>query len=143
MEEIVIVCGTGWLSSLSAAIICISPTAEHTPYFSQCHRNGERKRVFDSPTPEHHFHLQYQLLPVGDGGEGERGGLSKSDVVTFGLVSKVYTEKDARVVRCWEEVEDEEGKVESKDDDKEGKELEEGNEEKKTTRRSHFGWRHK
>ena len=107
--------------------------------------------MFDSPAPEHHFHLQYQLLPTGHGGsgagdEGGRGEVSKSDVVTFGVVSKVYTEKDTRVVKCWEE--DAEGERQGdgeKEEESKGGGGTENEEEmdKKVKTRLHFGWRHK
>ena len=105
--------------------------------------------MYDSPAPEHYFHLQYQLLPpspcggVDDaaGRDGERKGgpvYSKSDVVTFRVVSKVYTEQDARVVRCWNEKEDE-----KEEEEREGEKEEFEAKEKKTKSRTHFGWRHK
>jgi hypothetical protein len=133
--------------SVSFELAVDSP--EHPPHFHECHRNGERKRVYDSPAPEHYFHLQYQLLPpspcggVDDaaGRDGERKGgpvYSKSDVVTFGVVSKVYTEQDARVVRCWNEKEDE-----KEEEEREGEKEEFEAKEKKTKSRTHFGWRHK
>ena len=109
------------------------PAAEHPLPYHECHRNGERKRVYDSPAPEHHFHLQYQLLPAPAGSERDgadeegSGRVSRSDVVTFGVVSKVYTEQDSRVVRCWEEEE----------------EVAENAENKTLNKRTHFGWRHK
>ena len=108
--------------------------------------------MYDSPAPAHHFHLQYQLLPpsggAGEGVRDEEGGgrgdrVSRSDVVTFGVVSKVYTEQGACVVRCWEEEEEEE-----EDDDEEEKETgeevaEEEGEAEKPKKKTHFGWRHK
>ena len=61
-------------------------------------RDGRRKKIFENPEPEHHFHLEYQLLPEGAGAQ-----VFKTDVVSFGVVSKVYTERDTRVVHCWED----------------------------------------
>ena len=119
--------------------------AEHTPQFHYCHRNGEKKRVFDSPPPEHYFHLQYQLLPstCSDGSSTEEDGerqMSKSDVVTFGVISKVYTEKDSRVLRCWEE----EGKEDQQPGEEDGGDHNEQDKEgKRSKKRTHFGWRHK
>lgn len=65
--------------------------------------------------------------------------MSKTDVVTFGVVSKVYTEKDTRVVQCWEEVEESGG---GEEEEREG-EPEEEQESERCKRKSHFGWRHK
>ena len=106
--------------------------------------------MYESPAPEHCFHLQYQLLPPGGaddaaGRDGERKGgpiYSKSDVVTFGVVSKVYTEQVTRVVRCWNEKEDEKDEKEEEEEGEGEKEESEGK-EKKTESRTHFGWRHK
>ena len=67
--------------------------------------------------------------------------MSKSDAVTFGVVSKVYTEKDTRVVKCWEEEEDE-GEEEEEERGGEGDEQAEGDKTGKK-KRAHFGWRHK
>ena len=76
-------------------------------------RDGGRKRIYESPTPTHHFHTEYKLLP------GRNAQVFKTDVVTFSnIVAKVYTDRDNRVVQCWS---DEEG---------------EG-------RLNHYGWRHK
>ena len=139
--------------SLSLSLSLSSSAAEQAPDFHECHRNGERKRVYESPAPEHHFHLQYQLLPSsvsgctgdedGSGSEGGRRGgkVSKSDVVTFGVVSKVYTEQDVRVVRTWnEEEEEEEGEGQERE---KGETEEEKEGEKRPKMRTHFGWRHK
>ena len=126
-------------------------TADRLPHFHECNRHGERKRVYDSPAPEHHFHLQYQLLPStgcsDGGGDGERWGaaVNKSDVVTFGVASKVYTEQDVRVVRCWNEKKEEKEPEEEEEGEQREKEEsgEEEREEKKPKTRTHFGWRHK
>ncbi|CAI8036981.1 Uncharacterized protein FLJ43738 [Geodia barretti] len=134
--------------SVSFELAVDSP--ERPPHFHECHRNGEIKRVYESPAPEHCFHLQYQLLPPGGaddaaGRDGERKGgpiYSKSDVVTFGVVSKVYTEQVTRVVRCWNEKEDEKDEKEEEEEGEGEKEESEGK-EKKTESRTHFGWRHK
>lgn len=75
-------------------------------------RDGERKRIYESPIPSHHFHVEYRLLP------GKNAQVFKTDVVTFGkVVAKVYTDRDNRVVQCWTE---EEGEV----------------------KLSHYGWKH-
>ena len=67
--------------------------------------------------------------------------MSETDVVAFGVASKVYTEKDVRVVKFWEEEEEDgegggerrgEGVMVSQDEFEDGKEN-----------RIHFGWRHK
>ena len=71
--------------------------------------------------------------------------MNKSDVVTFGVASKVYTEQDVRVVRCWNEKKEEEEEEEEEEGEQREKEEsgEEEREEKKPKTRTHFGWRHK
>ena len=72
--------------------------------------------------------------------------MSKSDAVTFGVVSKVYTEKDTRVVKCWEEEEDEEEDEGEEEEEERGGEGDEEQAEGGKTgkkKRAHFGWRHK
>lgn len=70
--------------------------------------------------------------------------VNKSDVVTFGVASKVYTEQDVRVVRCWNEKKEEEEEKEKEGEQREKEESgEEEKEEKKSKTRTHFGWRHK
>ena len=70
--------------------------------------------------------------------------MSETDVVAFGVASKVYTEKDVRVVKCWEEEEDGEGGGERRGEvEKDSRdEFEETCREGKG-KRIHFGWRHK
>lgn len=47
-------------------------------------RDGQRKRIYESLDPSHHFHLEYCPLP-GEGG----GRVYRTDVVTFGMATKV------------------------------------------------------
>lgn len=71
---------------------------EKLPPFYETVRNGKRKRVYESVQPQHHFHVEYQLLPSEDATK-----VYKTDVVTFGVVAKVHTEIDQRVVNVWNE----------------------------------------
>lgn len=59
-------------------------TAEKEPPFHESVRDGQRKRIYESLHPEHHFHVEYRLLPEV---VGER--VYHTDVVTFGVASKV------------------------------------------------------
>lgn len=65
--------------------------------FYETVRDGKRKRVYESVKPKHHFHIQYNLLP------GEKAQVYKTDAVDFGIVSKIFTEQDERVVKTWSE----------------------------------------
>jgi len=69
-----------------------SPLADKLPDFHETVRDSKRKRVYDAPKPSCYFHVEYQLLP-------DQGSVYKTDVVAFGIVSKVYTDADSRVVK--------------------------------------------
>ena len=69
--------------------------ADKLPEFHETVRDNKRKRVYDAPKPSNYFHMEYQLLP------GQ--AVYKTDVVTFGVVSKIYTEADSRVVKTFQE----------------------------------------
>ena len=76
----------------------ISPTAEKFPHLKESLREQQPKVIYENPTAQHHFHLEYQLLP------GVDQSCYKTDVVVYGgVVAKVFTDSDARVVRTWEE----------------------------------------
>ena len=64
-------------------------------------RDGQRKRIYDATPPDHTFHLEYNLVPSGL--SQHEGARYKTDVVTFGMVCKVHTDKDSRVIKAWEE----------------------------------------
>ena len=103
--------------SIAIIFIYYDSAAEKAPHFHESYRDGQRKRIYDGLEPEHYFHYEYQLLPPS---KGQQGQSFKTDVVVFGgVVSKVYTEKDCRVVQCWSE------------------------EEQFDLSDNHFGWRHK
>ena len=85
------------VSSLFDSLLSPYPAAKSVPQFRETYREGQLKRIYDNPSPEHHFHVEYRLLP------GCGSGVHRTDVVTYGVVSKVFTEKDSRVVKCWEE----------------------------------------
>ena len=69
--------------------------ADKLPEFHETVRDNKRKRVYDAPKPSCYFHMEYQLLP------GQAA--YKTDVVTFGVVSKIYTDVDSRVVKTFQE----------------------------------------
>ncbi|XP_065909362.1 uncharacterized protein [Dysidea avara] len=62
------------------------------PDFHETVRDNKKKRVYDAPKPSCYFHMEYQLLPG-------QASVYKTDVVAFGIVSKVYTDADSRVVK--------------------------------------------
>ena len=70
---------------------------EKEPQYYETVRDGQRKRIYEVLEPQHYFHVEYRLLP------GESGRVHGTDVVTFGVVSKVYTDQDSKVVKTWEE----------------------------------------
>lgn len=94
------------------------------PHYHESYRDGQRKRIYEGLPAEHFFHYEYQLLPAG---KGQQGQVFKTDVVVFGgVVSKIYTDKDNRVVQCWSE-----------------SEAEEHQEQEKGGQLNQYGWRHK
>ena len=64
-------------------------------------RDGQRKSIYEAIPPDHTFHLEYNLLP--NGIPQRESAPFKTDVVTFGVVCKVHTDKDSRVIKAWEE----------------------------------------
>ena len=72
-------------------------TVEKPLPFYETVRDGKRKWVFESVKAKHHFHIQYNLLP------GEKAHVYKTDAIVFGIVSKIFTEHDERVVNTWSE----------------------------------------
>ena len=76
----------------------LSLAGDKSPPFYETTRNGKRKRIYESPQPQHRFHIEYHLLP-----EEVQDKTFKTDVVTFGIVTKVHTEHDQRVVNVWKE----------------------------------------
>lgn len=76
--------------------IAVGVSPSQKPY--NCYettRDGQRKKIYEALPPDHTFHLEYNLLPG--------GVVFKTDVVTFGVVCKVHTDKDSRVIKAWEE----------------------------------------
>ena len=56
----------------------------------------KKKRIVEAPKAQNYYHCQYYLLP--DDTEA-----IKTDVVTFGMAAKIYTEHDSKVLKTWQE----------------------------------------
>lgn len=52
----------------------------------------DRKR--GEPQVQNYFHCEYKLLP-------DDRDVIKSDLVTFGMAAKMYTENETKVLRTW------------------------------------------
>lgn len=92
--------------------------ADKEDIYRESVRDGERKRIYESPTPDHFFHIEYRLLP------GKSAQTFKTDVVTYGnVVAKVYTDRDNRVVQCWSDEVESDGES--------------------SLNLNYFGWKHK
>ena len=63
--------------------------------FYETKRNNCHKRIYEGIIPQHYFHMEYQLMP------GSANELYQTDVVTYGVVAKIYTKHDERVVTTW------------------------------------------
>ena len=55
---------------------------------------NKRRKTIEIPRAQSYFHCSYKLLP--DDKESV-----KTDIVTFGVAAKLYTEHDSRVLRPW------------------------------------------
>jgi hypothetical protein len=57
----------------------------------------KKRRIVESPRAQNYFHYEYQLLPNAD-------DLIRTDVVTFGLAAKIYTERqEPKVLKTWQD----------------------------------------
>lgn len=75
--------------------------AEKEPQYYETVRDGQRKKIYESLSHSHHYHLRYQLLPHR---EDQDAKTFKTDMVVFGgVVSKIYTDVDTRVLQGWPE----------------------------------------
>ena len=70
---------------------------QRDPKYYETSRNGKRKRIYEAVKPIHHFHLEYQLTP------GPQSPVYQTDVVTYDIVAKVFSEHDERVVNVWQD----------------------------------------
>lgn len=98
--------------------------AKKTPLYFETVRDGQHKKIYENLPHTHHFHFSYQLLPSQD---QQPAKIFKTDVVVFGgIVSKVYTDIDTRVIQgCPDDddpcdSEEGEGNKEEKGEKKEG-----------------------
>lgn len=56
----------------------------------------KKKRIVEAPRAQNHYHCEYYLLPEDD-------DPVKTDVVTFGMASKIYTERqEPKVLKTWQ-----------------------------------------
>ncbi|PIK55243.1 hypothetical protein BSL78_07839 [Apostichopus japonicus] len=55
-----------------------------------------KKRIVEAPKANGYYHCQYYLLPDDE-------DPTKTDVVTFGMAAKIYTETDSKVLKTWQE----------------------------------------
>lgn len=53
-----------------------------------------RRRVFEAPKPQNYYHLEYKLFP-------DDNDVIKTDVVTYGVAAKIYTDTDSKVMKTW------------------------------------------
>eukprot|EP00794_Sanderia_malayensis_P005993 gene5993-6689_t len=68
---------------------------EYDPIVEKQHKKGQGK-PYEPPKAQNYFHSTYKLLP--DDKESV-----KTDVVTYGVAAKIYTDSDSRVLRTWTE----------------------------------------
>ncbi|XP_022081512.1 uncharacterized protein LOC110974284 [Acanthaster planci] len=81
--------------TMTVTIAKAIPTAEEdVPKLDELMR--KKKRIVEAPKAQNYYHCQYYLLP--DDSEP-----IKTDVVTFGMAAKIYTEHDSKVLKTWQE----------------------------------------
>ena len=57
----------------------------------------KKKRIMEAPKAHGYYHLEYTLLPEDD-------DIVKTDLVTFGIAAKIYTEKhEPKVIKTWQD----------------------------------------
>ena len=57
---------------------------------------NKNKKGHDLPKAQNYFHSAYKLIPT------DKDSM-RTDVVTFGMAAKLYTDNDSRVLRTWME----------------------------------------
>lgn len=62
------------------------------PYYETT-RHNSRKRIYEAVKPRQYYHLEYKLEPS--------SATYCTDIVTYGIVAKVFTDQDERVIRSW------------------------------------------
>ncbi|XP_077982883.1 uncharacterized protein LOC144437742 [Glandiceps talaboti] len=56
----------------------------------------KKKRIVEAPKAQNYYHCSYYLLP-------DDSDPTKTDVVTFGMAAKIYTEHESKVLKTWQE----------------------------------------
>ncbi|XP_070557636.1 uncharacterized protein [Ptychodera flava] len=56
----------------------------------------KKKRIVEAPKAQNYYHCSYYLLP-------DDTDATKTDVVTFGMAAKIYTDHESKVLKTWQE----------------------------------------
>nr|XP_006825129.1 PREDICTED: uncharacterized protein LOC100373146 [Saccoglossus kowalevskii] len=56
----------------------------------------KKKRIVEAPKAQNYYHCSYYLLP-------DDTDATKTDIVTFGMAAKIYTEHESKVLKTWQE----------------------------------------
>ncbi|XP_033114402.1 uncharacterized protein LOC117114896 [Anneissia japonica] len=81
--------------TMTVTIAAAIPTSEEDgPKMEDMVR--KKKRLMEAPKAQNYYHCSYYLLP--DDTEP-----IKTDVVTFGMAAKIYTDHDSKVIKTWQE----------------------------------------
>ncbi|XP_071961619.1 uncharacterized protein [Antedon mediterranea] len=87
--------GHGHRVTMTVTIAAAIPTNEEDgPKLEDMVR--KKKRLMEAPKAQNYYHCSYYLLP--DDTEPV-----KTDVVTFGMAAKIYTDHDSKVIKTWQE----------------------------------------
>ena len=68
-------------------------TDEHSRVLEELVKKN--KRTIESPKPIHYLHSEYTIAPENEA--------TVTDLVTYAVAAKVFTENDSRVVKTWDD----------------------------------------
>ena len=88
---------SGWSGSRKFIVPLISVSDESDDRQVGGDTAKRKKRIVEAPRAQSYYHCEYYLLP-----EDEEP--VRTDVVTFGMAAKIYTEKqEPKVLKTWQD----------------------------------------
>lgn len=56
----------------------------------------DKRKLYEAPKPHFYYHTEYNLFP----NDSEP---VKTDIVTYGVAAKIYSETDSKVLKTWQD----------------------------------------
>lgn len=56
----------------------------------------DKRKLYEAPKPHYYYHTEYNLFP----NDSEP---VKTDIVTYGVAAKIYSETDSKVLKTWQD----------------------------------------